>query len=64
MRQLIESAILWLLDFFRGPSCSLKMLFLRASGWIIASLLAATRPAATKGLADIDHVILFMQGKI
>ncbi|TVY65488.1 Non-hemolytic phospholipase C [Fusarium oxysporum f. sp. cubense] len=37
------------------------MVFLRTLGWALASLLATTSPAATKGLADIDHVILFMQ---
>jgi hypothetical protein len=38
------------------------MLISRGTAWVLAAFLAIASPADSKGLADIDHVILFMQG--
>ncbi|RSL74536.1 hypothetical protein CEP53_000122 [Fusarium sp. AF-6] len=37
------------------------MVISRGTAWVLAAVLAVTGPAESKGLADIDHVILFMQ---
>ncbi|KAL3608885.1 hypothetical protein FPOAC2_03896 [Fusarium poae] len=61
MRQFVEFWFRWLYQFMTDWPCSFIMLFSRALGLAVAWFLAAINPAHTESLADIDHVILFMQ---
>lgn len=62
MLQHLESWLLWTWQcIVNWPGC-FDMLITRGTAWVLAAVLAATGPAESKGLADIDHVILFMQG--
>jgi hypothetical protein len=63
MRQFIEAWLLWLYQFITDWPCSINMLFSRGLSLALAALLGAINPAKTESLADIDHVILFMQGR-
>lgn len=63
MRQFIESWLLWLYYFITDWPCSINMLISRGLALALAAFLGTINPAQTESLADIDHVILFMQGR-
>ncbi|KAI8652063.1 hypothetical protein NCS56_01423100 [Fusarium sp. Ph1] len=61
MLQHLESWLLWTWQCIANWPGRFDMLISRGTAWVLAAVLAVTGPAESKGLADIDHVILFMQ---
>lgn len=64
MWQCLESWLLWFYQLVKDLPWLSDMIFSPRLRWALTALLAASKTARTESLADIDHVILFMQGII
>ncbi|SCO42877.1 related to non-hemolytic phospholipase C precursor [Fusarium fujikuroi] len=61
MWQCLESWLLWFYQLVKDWPWLTDMIFSPRLRWALTALLAASKTARTESLADIDHVILFMQ---
>lgn len=64
MWQCLESWLLWFYQLVKDWPWLTDMIFSPRLRWALTALLAASKTARTESLADIDHVILFMQGNV